>query len=167
MPRLFQSPPATAASRQTCRGASPAGAGEDDLEGVLRAVGGRDARAGEEEAGVEQPAGQHLGVLAPRDADDDEVLAAFGREASGKVEDRRPREAACGPRFRAVDVDRRRAVEAAEEESDALVLAKRRLRRLDARTEAFAPRARARSWNNWFRKKPGLVLFPSPFLYRG
>ena len=40
-------------------------------------------------------------------------------------------------------------------------------RRKNTRTEAFASRARARSWNNWFRKKPGLVLFPSPFLLRG
>ena len=38
-------------------------------------------------------------------------------------------------------------------------------RKKNTRTEAFASRARARSWNNWFRKKPGLVLFPSPFLF--
>ena len=36
--------------------ALPAGAGEDDLEGVFRAVGGRDAGADEEEARVEQAA---------------------------------------------------------------------------------------------------------------
>ena len=40
-------------------------------------------------------------------------------------------------------------------------------RKKNTRTEACASRARARSWNNWFRKKPGLVLFPSPFLLRG
>ena len=40
-------------------------------------------------------------------------------------------------------------------------------RKKNTRTEAFASRARARSWNNWFRKKPGLVLFPSTFLLRG
>ena len=39
-------------------------------------------------------------------------------------------------------------------------------RKKNTRTEAFASRARARSWNR-FRKKPGLVLFPCPFLLRG
>ena len=40
-------------------------------------------------------------------------------------------------------------------------------RKKNTRTEAFASRARARSWKNRFRKKPRLVLFPCPFLLRG
>ena len=41
-------------------------------------------------------------------------------------------------------------------------------RKKNTRTEAFASRARARSWNNWFRKKPGLACsFPFPFSLKG